>query len=87
MFTKFKNQKTNKKTTVIDEITKFQERIHGSSIAAIALMEIGIAPDSDMAKQKALLTHEISHAIKNILNGMSAQEAINKMTEDNEEEA
>lgn len=49
-------------------------------------MDIGILPKDDMAKQKALLTHEISHAIKDILNGMSAQEAINKMMEDDEEE-
>ena len=73
-------------SSVIDELEKFQEKIHMSSVAAIALMEIGIVPKDDMAKEKALLTHEISHAIKNVLSGMSAQEAINKMTEDNEEE-
>ncbi|OLF47394.1 hypothetical protein BU202_08645 [Streptococcus cuniculi] len=60
--------------------------MHMSSVAALALMDIGILPKDDMAKQKALLTHEISHAIKDILNGMSAQEAINKMMEDDEEE-
>ncbi|QBX28207.1 hypothetical protein [Streptococcus pseudoporcinus] len=85
MKSKITNQHINI-TTVIDEIEKFQEKIHMSSIAAIALMEIGIAPKSNMAKEKAMLTHEISHAIKNILEGMTAQEAIDKMTEDNEDE-
>ncbi|VUC64667.1 hypothetical protein [Streptococcus pseudoporcinus] len=66
MKSKITNQHINI-TTVIDEIEKFQEKIHMSSIAAIALMEIGIAPKSNMAKEKAMLTHEISHAIKNIL--------------------
>ena len=86
MFRKFEKQHTNKKNTIIDEIEKFQEKIHMSSVTALALMDIGILSKDDMAKQKALLTHEISHAIKDILNGMSAQEAINKMMEDDEEE-
>ncbi|HEM3544427.1 TPA: hypothetical protein U1B45_001641 [Streptococcus suis] len=86
MFRKFEKQHTNKKNTIIDEIEKFQEKIHMSSVTALALMDIGILPKDDMAKQKAILTHEISHAIKDILNGMTAQEAINKMMEDNEEE-
>ena len=86
MFRKFEEQHTNKKNTIIDEIEKFQEKIHMSSVTALALMDIGILPKDDMAKQKALLTHEISHAIKDILNGMTAQEAINNMMEDNEEE-
>ncbi|WP_074389227.1 hypothetical protein [Streptococcus suis] len=76
----------NNQQKKIDEISKFQEKIHMSSVAALALMGIGIVPDSDATKEKAALTHEISHAIKNILNGMSAQEAINKMMEDDEEE-
>lgn len=86
MFRKFEKQHTNKKNTIIDEIEKFQEKIHMSSVTALALMDIGILPKDDTAKQKALLTHEISHAIKDILNGMSAHEAINKMMEDDEEE-
>lgn len=86
MFRKFEKQHTNKKNTIIDEIEEFQEIINMSSVTALALMDIGILSKDDMAKQKALLTHEISHAIKDILNGMSAQEAINKMVEDDEEE-
>ena len=86
MIKNFTKQHTNKKNTIIDEIEKFQEKIHMSSVTALALMDIGILPKDDMAKQKALLTHEISHAIKDILNGMSTQEAINKMMEDDEEE-
>lgn len=86
MIKNFTKQYTNDNSSVIDELKKFQEKIHMSSVAAIALMEIGIFPKDDMAKEKALLTHEISHAIKNILSGMPAQEAIDKMTEDNEEE-
>lgn len=86
MSRKFEKQHTNKKNTIIDEIEEFQEIINMSSVTALALMDIGILSKNDMSKQKALLTHEISHAIKDILNGMSAQEAINKMVEDDEEE-
>ncbi|MXQ49548.1 hypothetical protein GRB29_09265 [Streptococcus pneumoniae] len=85
MKSKITNQHINI-TTVIDELEKFQEKMHDSSLTAIALIKLGIVPVSDSAKEKAMLTHEISHAIKNILNGMSAQEAIDKITEDNEEE-
>lgn len=72
MIKNFTKQYTNDNSSVIDELEKFQEKIHMSSVAAIALMEIGIVPKDDMAKEKALLTHEISHAIKNVLSGMSA---------------
>lgn len=86
MFRKFEKQHTNKKNTIIDEIEKFQEKIHVSSVATLALMDIGILPKDDTAKQKALLTHEISHAIKDILNGMTAEDAINKMVAKQEED-
>lgn len=86
MIKNFTKQYTNDNSSVIDEIEEFQTTIHLSSVTALALMDIGILPKNDMAKQKALLTHEISRAIKDILNGMSAQEAINKIMEDDEEE-
>lgn len=57
-----------------------------TSIEVLFLMDVGVLPKDDAAKQKALLTHELSHAIENILNGMTAQEAIDKMLEDKQEE-
>lgn len=86
MMKKFSRAYTNNKTSIVDEINEFQKILHTTSIGALLLMDVGLLPDDEFAKNKALYTHEISHAIKNILNGMSAQEAIDKMTEDNEEE-
>lgn len=83
-----KNTKPYSQTTstVIDELDNFQRKLHMTSIEALVLMDIGVLPKDDVAKQKALLTHELSHAIKNILNGMTAQEAIDKMLGDEQEE-
>ncbi|MGO6040492.1 hypothetical protein ACTQM4_04430 [Streptococcus pyogenes] len=83
-----KNTKPYSQTTstVIDELDNFQKKLHMTSIEALVLMDIGVLPKDDAAKQKALLTYELSHAIENILNGMTAQEAIDKMLGDEQEE-
>ena len=86
MIDKFTKHFSQTQNSVIDEIDKFQKRIHGTSIAALAGMDLGILPKDNMAREKALLSHEISHAIKDILNGMTAEEAINKMVAKQEEE-
>lgn len=83
-----KNTKPYSRTTstVIDELDNFQKKLHMTSIEALVLMDIGVLPKDDAAKQKALLTHGLSNAIENILNGMTAQEAIDKMFGDEQEE-
>lgn len=72
--------------SVIDEIDKFQEKLHSTSLAALVGMDLGILPKDEMAREKALLSHEISHAIKDILNGMTAQETTDKMLAKQEED-
>lgn len=79
MFKKFIEDISKEETTVIEEIDKFREMIHHTSTAALALMDLGILPDDKMTKEKALLSHGISRAIEDILSGMSATDAMNKM--------
>ncbi|HEQ9463592.1 TPA: hypothetical protein VIO54_001164 [Streptococcus pyogenes] len=86
MFKKNTKPYSQTTSTVIDELDNFQKKLHMTSIEALVLMDIGVLPKDDAAKQKALLTHELSHAIENILNGMTAQEAIDKMLGDEQEE-
>ncbi|HES5852851.1 TPA: hypothetical protein VOX45_001351 [Streptococcus pyogenes] len=86
MFKKNTKPYSQTTSTVIDELDNFQKKLHMTSIEALVLMDIGVLPKDDVAKQKALLTHELSHAIENILNGMTAQEAIDKMLGDEQEE-
>lgn len=86
MTEKFSKAYTNNKTSIVDEINEFQKKLHTTSIGALLLMDTGLLPDDEFAKNKALYTHEISHAIKDILNGMTAEEAIRNMVEDDEEE-
>ncbi|HEM3170577.1 hypothetical protein [Streptococcus suis] len=81
MIDKFTKHFSQTQNSVIDEIDKFQKRLHGTSIAALAGMDLGILPKDKMAGEKALLSHEISHALKDILNGMTAEEALNKMVD------
>lgn len=86
MFKKNTKPYSQTTSTVIDELDNFQKKLHMTSIEALVLMDTGVLPKDDAAKQKALLTHELSHAIENILNGMTAQEAIDKMLGDEQEE-
>ncbi|WOT14436.1 hypothetical protein F6I35_0001370 [Streptococcus anginosus] len=86
MFKKNTKPYSQTTSTVIDELDNFQKKLHTTSIEALVLMDIGVLPKDDATKQKALLTHELSHAIENILNGMIAQEAIDKMLGDEQEE-
>ena len=72
--------------SVIDEIDKFQEKLHSASLTALAGMDLGILPKDEMAGEKALFSHEISHVIKDILNGMTAQEVTDKMFAKQEED-
>ncbi len=86
MMKKFSKAYTNSETSIVDEIKEFQKMLHTTSMCTLLLMDIGLLPDEEFAKNKALYTHEISHAIKDILNGMTAEKAIRNMVEDEEEE-
>lgn len=68
----------------IERIEQLQEDLHKISMFGLFTVNILGLPDELEISLKAI--HDVSHTIKDVLDGMSPQEAIEKnMTEDDEE--
>lgn len=69
----------------IERIEQLQEDLHKLSMFGILTVNVLGLPDELGTSLKAV--HDVSHAIKDVLDGMSPKEAIEKnMTEDDKEE-
>ena len=69
----------------IERIEQLQEELHKLSMLGLLTVKFLDLPDELKISMNAI--HDISHVIKDVLNGMSPREAIKKnMTEDGEEE-
>lgn len=69
----------------IERIEQLQEDLHKISMFGLFTVNILGLPDELEISLKAI--HEVSHTIKDVLDGMSPQEAIEKnMTEEDDEE-
>ena len=69
----------------IERIEQLQEDLHKLSMFGILTVNVLGLPDELETLLKAV--HDVSHAIKDVLDGMSPKEAIEKnMTEDDKEE-
>ena len=69
----------------IDRIEQLQEELHKIAITGLIAVKILELPDELESSLNAI--HDVSHTIKDVLNGMSLQEAIEKnMTEEDGEE-
>ena len=68
----------------IERIEQLQEELHKLSMLGLFTVAVLRLPDELEMSLKTM--HDVSHAIKDVLNGMSPSEAIEKnMTEDDEE--
>lgn len=68
----------------IERIEQLQEELHKLSAFALLTIDLLNLPNGLRAPSKAV--RDVSHAIKDVLDGMSPREAIEKnMTEDDEE--
>ncbi|WP_049511131.1 hypothetical protein [Streptococcus pseudopneumoniae] len=68
----------------IERIEQLQEDLHKLSVFGILTVNILGLPDELETSLKAV--HDVSHTIKDVLNGMSPKEAIEKNMAENEEE-
>lgn len=69
----------------IERIEQLQEELHKLSMFGLLTVNALGLPDELELSLKAV--HDVSHAIKDVLDGMSPREAIEKnMTEDDEED-
>ena len=64
----------------IKKIEQLQKELHTFSLAFLALQDIGLMPGTEKGKTKAQAMHDVSHMIKDILNGKSVDEATERLS-------
>ena len=75
----------------VKKIEQLQKELHTFSLAFLALQDIGLMPETEKGKAKAQTMHDVSHMIKDILEGKSVDEATKRLeiivkAKENEEE-
>lgn len=69
----FKAQRTLK------QVKQLQKEIHAFSFAFLTMQEMGLMPETEKGKAKAQAIHDVSHMIKDILDGKSVDEAMKRL--------
>ena len=64
---------------IIKKIKQLQKEIHAFSLAFLALQDIGLMPETEKGKAKAQAMHNVSHMLKDILDGKSVDEAMTRL--------
>lgn len=73
----------------IKKFEQLQRTMHDSSVAFLLMQDIGLMPESEKGRTKAKSLHDVSHVLKDILEGKSLDEAMERLdivVEVNEEE-
>lgn len=63
----------------IKKIKQLQKEMHAFSLAFLALQDMGLMPKTEKGKAKAQTMHDVSHMIKDILDGKSVDEAMKRL--------
>lgn len=63
----------------IKKIKQLQKELHAFSLAFLALQDIGLMPETEKGKAKAQTMHDVSHMIKDVLDGKSVDEAMKRL--------
>ena len=63
----------------IKKIKQLQKEIHAFSLAFLALQDMGLMPETERSKAKAQAIHDVSHVLKDILDGKSVEEAMKRL--------
>lgn len=75
----------------IKKLEQLQRTMHDSSVAFLLMQDIGLMPESEKGRAKAKSLHDVSHVLKDILDGKSLDEAMERLSikieinEENEE--
>ena len=64
----------------IKKIKQLQKELHAFSFAFLALQDVGLMPETEKGKAKAQTMHDVSHMIKDILDGKSVDEATERLS-------
>lgn len=63
----------------IKKIKQFQKAMHDASVAFLLMQDLGLFPDSEKGRTRAKSFHDVSHMIKDVLDGKSVDEAITRL--------
>ena len=63
----------------IKKIQQLQKEMHAFSLAFLALQDMGLMPETERSKAKAQTMHDVSHMLKDILDGKSVDEAMTRL--------
>lgn len=63
----------------IKKIKQLQKEMHAFSLAFLALQDMGLMPETEKGKAKAQTMHDVSHMIKDILDGKSVDETMKRL--------
>ncbi len=63
----------------IKKIKQLQKEMHAFSLAFLVLQDMGLMPETEISKAKAQTMHDVSHMIKDILDGKSVDEATKRL--------
>lgn len=63
----------------IKKIKQLQKAMHAFSLAFLALQDMGLMPETERSNAKAQTMHDVSHMLKDILDGKSVDEAMTRL--------
>ena len=63
----------------IKKIKQLQKAMHDASAAFLLMQDLGLFPDSEKGRVKAKSFHDMSHMLKDILDGKSVDEAMTRL--------
>ena len=63
----------------IKKIKQLQKEMHAFSLAFLALQDMGLMPETERSKAKAQTMHDVSHVLKDVLDGKSVDEAMTRL--------
>lgn len=63
----------------IKKIKQLQKEMHDASVAFLLMQDLGLVPDSEKGRTIAKSFHDVSHMIKDVLDGKSVDEAMKRL--------
>ena len=63
----------------IKKIKQLQKAMHDASVAFLLMQDLGLAPDNEKSRARAKSFYDMSHMLKDILDGKSVDEAMTRL--------
>ncbi len=63
----------------IKKIKQLQKAMHDASVAFLLMQDLGLVPDSEKGRARAKSFHDVSHMLKDVLDGKSVDEAMKRL--------